>query len=129
MKKFKNMCDVNIVHFEKVEYVRKKMESAEHIQMLSEIFKALSDPTRLKILLALSHEELCGCDLVEFLGITKSAVSHQLRILKSLRIVKYRKEGKQVFYSLDDEHVSNLITQSLSHVKEENEGENLEKKV
>ncbi len=127
MKEFKNMCNVDIVHLDKIAAVRKKMKSERVIQRLSETFKALSDPTRLKMLLAFSQEELCGCDLVELLGITKSAISHQLRILKNLRIVKYRREGKQIFYSLDDDHVKTLINQSLSHVEEENEGGNREK--
>lgn len=123
MKKFKNMCNVDVIHFDKIATVEKKMKSERTIQLLSETFKALSDPTRLKMLLALSQEELCGCDLVELLGVTKSAISHQLRILKNMRIVKYRREGKQIFYSLDDDHVKTLINQSLSHVEEENEGE------
>ncbi len=127
MKKIKNMCNVDVIHFDKIATVEKKMKSKRTIQLLSETFKALSDPTRLKMLLALSQEELCGCDLVELLGVTKSAISHQLRILKNMRIVKYRREGKQIFYSLDDEHVKTLINQSLSHVEEENEGENHEK--
>ena len=126
MKEFKNMCNISVIHFDKIEAVKKKMKSEEIIQMLSETFKALSDPTRLKMLLALSQEELCGCDLVELLGVTKSAISHQLRILKNMRIVRYRREGKQIFYSLDDDHVKALINQSLSHVEEEAEGESRE---
>lgn len=126
MKKFKNMCDVNIVHLDKLSVIKKKMKSEKVVQTLSEIFKALSDPTRLKMLLALSQEELCGCDFVELLGVTKSAVSHQLRILKDSRIVKYRREGKQIFYSLDDDHIKALINKSLNHVEEEKEGESCE---
>ncbi len=126
MKEFKNTCNVNIIHFDKISAVKKNMKSEKVVQMLSETFKALSDPTRLKMLLALSQEELCGCDLVELLSVTKSAVSHQLRILKNMRIVKYRREGKQIFYSLDDDHVKTLINQSLSHVEEVNNGESRE---
>ncbi len=126
MKKFKNMCAIDAIHPDRLSRVKEKMKAERTVQILSETFKALSDPTRLKILIALSTEELCGCDLVELLGITKSAVSHQLRILKGLRIVKYRKEGKHVFYSLDDDHVRMLITQTLDHV-EEAEGRSEEK--
>lgn len=126
MKKFKNMCDVDIVHLSELSVIKKKMKSEKVIQTLSETFKALADPTRLKMLLALSQEELCGCDFVELLGVTKSAVSHQLRILKDTKIVKYRREGKQIFYSLDDDHVKALINQSLNHVEEEKEGKRRE---
>ena len=93
MPRLKNMCDDEDIHFDKISRVSTHMKPDEDIYAVSEIFKALSDPTRLKIVLALSIEELCGYDLVKLLGITKSGVSHQLRILKNLRIVKYRKEG------------------------------------
>lgn len=119
MSKLKNMCDDEDIHFDKISRVSTHMKPDEDIYTVSEIFKALSDPTRLKIVLALSIEELCGYDLVKLLGITKSGVSHQLRILKNLRIVKYRKEGRHIFYSLDDEHIENLIKQTFIHAKEE----------
>lgn len=83
---------------------------------LSQIFKALGDPTRLKIIELLSHGELCVLDISEGLSMTQSAISHQLRTLRNLRLVKYRKEGKQVIYSLDDEHVLKLFEQGLEHV-------------
>jgi ArsR family transcriptional regulator, lead/cadmium/zinc/bismuth-responsive transcriptional repressor len=83
---------------------------------LAEIFKALADPTRVRILHALSHAELCVGDLAAVLGMTESAVSHQLRLLRSLRVVRARREGKQVFYTLDDEHVTRLFQISLEHL-------------
>ena len=96
---------------------QRKGSTPEEILGLSEIFKTLGDPTRLRILQALSQEELCVCDLVEVLEMTQSAVSHQLRVLRDQRLVKYRKEGKMVFYSLDDEHIINLFAQGLAHVR------------
>ena len=93
---------------------------ADHDQIvdLSEVFKVLSDPTRLKIVMALVKEDLCTFDIAQVLGITESAVSHQLRLLKTLRLVKHRKEGKMVFYSLDDEHIEDLIRVAMRHISE-----------
>lgn len=85
---------------------------------LAEIFRVLGDPTRLKICMFLAQAELCVCDLASILGISESAVSHQLRVLRSQRLVKYRREGKMAFYSLDDDHVQALIDQGLEHVEE-----------
>jgi ArsR family transcriptional regulator, lead/cadmium/zinc/bismuth-responsive transcriptional repressor len=88
----------------------------EKANELSQIFKALGDPTRLKIIEILSHGELCVFDIAQALKMTQSAISHQLRTLRNLRLVKYKKEGKQVIYSLDDEHVLRLFEQGLEHV-------------
>ena len=85
---------------------------------LAETFRALGDPTRVRILDALSHGELCVCDLAAVLSLSQSAVSHQLRFLRSLRLVKPRREGRMVFYSLDDRHVVDLLQQGLRHVEE-----------
>ncbi len=85
---------------------------------LSEIFKMLGDVTRLKICLALSKQELCVSDLARLLDLTESAVSHQLRIMKAMRLVTYRREGKMTYYMLDDEHVEELITMGVRHVSE-----------
>lgn len=90
--------------------------SPEMIQEVSEIYKALSDPTRLKILVALSQSELNVGALVEKVGLEQSAVSHQLKILRLNHLVKFRKEGKTVFYSLDDEHVVSILAQTFKHV-------------
>jgi len=97
---------------------RKTVENAETIVNLAETFKVLSDQTRLKIVLALSKQELCVLDIAAVLGVTESAVSHQLRLLKTLRLVKQRKDGKMVFYSLDDDHIEELIRVALHHAAE-----------
>lgn len=100
-----------------VNKVKKKLLHEETIVKLSDIFKALSDPTRLKIINALSNSELCVCDIAAVLNMSQSAISHQLRILRNLRLVKYRKEGKSAIYSLDDDHILQLFNQGLEHVK------------
>lgn len=94
------------------------MPDERTIFALSETFKAMSDPTRVKIITALLECELCVCDLAVLLNLTSSAVSHQLRLLRSQRLVKYRKEGKIAFYSLDDRHLNNLIAEGIRHVQE-----------
>ena len=92
----------------------------EHLTMqLAETFKAMSDPTRVRILHALSHAELCVGDLAAVLEMTESAVSHQLRLLRGLRVVRARREGKQVYYALDDEHVTRLFQLSMEHLGHE----------
>jgi DNA-binding transcriptional ArsR family regulator len=106
-------------HQEAIRSARKAIGGHEQIVSLSEIFKVLSDPTRLKIVLALTKEELCVFDIAQLLGVTDSAVSHQLRLLKTLRLVKYRKAGKMVYYSLDDEHIDDLISIATRHVSEQ----------
>jgi DNA-binding transcriptional ArsR family regulator len=105
-------------HQEKIRSARKAFGSDEQVVSLSETFKVLSDPTRLKIVIALAKEELCVYDIAELLGVSESAVSHQLRLLKTLRLVKFRKSGKMVFYSLDDEHIEDLIRIATRHVSE-----------
>ncbi|MBE3586600.1 ArsR/SmtB family transcription factor [Desulfofundulus thermocisternus] len=86
---------------------------------LSELFRVLGDETRTKILYLLSHRELCVCDLAEILEMSLPAVSHHLRLLKAMRLVKYRREGKMVYYSLDDDHIVNLIREAQAHFAEE----------
>ena len=100
-----------------VNKVKKELLNDEIIVELSAIFKALSDPTRLKIINALSNSELCVCDIAAILNMSQSAISHQLRILRNLRLVKYRKEGKSAIYSLDDDHILQLFNQGLEHVR------------
>lgn len=111
-------CDVFYVNCEKVERIRKKLKTDETFLRLSETFKVLGDSTRIRILYALSLEELCVCDISTLLEISQSATSHQLRILRNMRLVKYRKEGRTVFYSLDDDHIINLFREGLAHVEE-----------
>ncbi|KGG80867.1 hypothetical protein Y919_03740 [Caloranaerobacter azorensis H53214] len=100
-----------------VNKVKKELLNDDTIIKLSDIFKALSDPTRLKIINALLNSELCVCDIAAVLSMSQSAISHQLRILRNLRLVKYRKEGKSAIYSLDDDHILQLFSQGLEHVK------------
>lgn len=116
MSVLQDKCEVQCIHRDKVLSVKNKALSATEILNLAEIFKALGDPTRIRILHALSQEELCVCDLAEVLEMTQSAISHQLRVLRNLRLVKHRKEGKMVFYSLDDDHIINLFSQGLAHI-------------
>ena len=85
---------------------------------LAETFKLLGDPTRVKIVFALSREELCVCDLANLLGVSQSAVSHSLRALRQMRLVRFRKEGKIAYYALDDEHIAHLLDEGFRHVEE-----------
>jgi ArsR family transcriptional regulator len=112
------MCETTFVHRANVTSARKAIRDDETLHGLSEIFKTLGDPTRLKICLALGKEELCVCDIAALLSLTDSAVSHQLRMLKTMRLVKYRKDGKMVYYSLDDDLVEELIELGERHVNE-----------
>lgn len=113
------VCEIAFVDEKKVTSIKKKMSSDATIHHLAETFKVLGDPTRTKIIFALSQEELCVCDIAKLLVTTKSTVSHQLRVLRNMKLVKYRKEGKMVFYSLDDDHIKNLFDEGLRHVKGE----------
>ncbi len=90
----------------------------ETLYDLADLFKVLGDTTRIKILCALFQAEMCVCDISALLGMTQSAISHQLRVLKQARLVKYRKEGKVVYYSLDDEHVESIFDKGLIHISE-----------
>lgn len=114
-----DVCEIEFVDEAKVNAVKRVMKSDGVVKNLAETFKALGDPTRLKIIFALSREELCVCDLARLLDLSGSAVSHQLRILRNMRLAKYRKEGKMAYYSLDDEHISSLFEEGLRHVEEE----------
>ncbi len=118
MQKEKEVCESAFVNEKKVSAIKKKMKTEPTMQMLSETFKVLSDPTRIKIIFALSQEELCVCDIINILGKTKHAISYHLRILRNMRLVKHRKEGKLVFYSLDDNHINNLFKEGVKHVEE-----------
>ncbi|XID95717.1 ArsR/SmtB family transcription factor [Paenibacillaceae bacterium WGS1546] len=97
--------------------IRSRMISESSAARLAEVFKALGDPTRIKLIGALLHRELCVHDLSELLGMGQSAVSHQLRYLRNMRMVKRRKSGKTVFYSLDDDHIEQLFMQTLQHLE------------
>ena len=95
-----------------------KKRKEEIIIDTAEFFKILGDATRMKILSALFQEEMCVCDIANLLNMTQSAISHQLRVLKQTRLVKYRKEGKVVYYSLEDEHVKHIVDEAISHISE-----------
>ena len=103
---------------ERIAQVKRDLKPDSTINQLSETFKALGDTTRLKIIYALSQAELCVCDIAALFGLTESAVSHQLRILRNMRLVKYRKDGRMAYYSLDDEHIEGLFNEGLRHVEE-----------
>jgi ArsR family transcriptional regulator len=115
-------CDCNVLHEDVVKKVKLKMPQYTDMNDLAELFKIFGDTTRINILSALFEEEMCVCDIAYLLNMTQSAISHQLRVLKQARIVKNRKDGKVVFYSLDDEHVKRIIDQGLIHVNENNKG-------
>ncbi|GBD99304.1 hypothetical protein BMS3Abin07_01339 [bacterium BMS3Abin07] len=117
-KKHEDICEVDFFDPKRVASVRKKMKPKHALQLLAETFRVLGDTTRIKIIFALSQAELCVCDIANLLGTTKSTVSHQLRVLRNMRLVRYRKEGKMVYYSLDDEHIKNLFDEGLRHVEE-----------
>ena len=111
-------CDSNIIHEEIVSKVRKKLKKKKNLYSLSELFKVFGDFTRVKVLWALKEEEMCVCDIAALLSMTQSAISHQLRVLRNSNLVKSRKDGKVVYYSLDDGHVEQIFNQALIHVDE-----------
>lgn len=111
-------CDCDVIHEEVVAAVKKKMPHEETLYDLAELFKIFGDSTRIKILWALEESEMCVCDIAFLLNLTQSAVSHQLRILKQSNLVKSRREGKIIYYSLSDEHVKQIFEQGLSHINE-----------
>jgi len=113
-----NVCGIAFTDQKKVEYVKKHLPSDITINNLAEQFKCLSDYTRLKIILALTKKELCVCDISSLIGVSVSAISHQLRLLKNSKLVKFRKDKKMVYYSLDDQHINKIINEALKHQKE-----------
>lgn len=111
-------CEDENLNIESVQRVRKQLLADEEIFDLAELFKVFGDSTRIKIINALMMEELCVCDIAAITNSTPSAISHQLRVLKQAKLVKYRKEGKSVFYSLDDEHVKEIFEKGREHIEE-----------
>jgi ArsR family transcriptional regulator, lead/cadmium/zinc/bismuth-responsive transcriptional repressor len=111
-------CDVFHASGDAVASLRKALVPVPLVGTLAETFRALGDPTRLRIVDALSHAELCVCDIATLLGLSESAVSHQLRLLRALRLVRARRDGRMVFYALDDEHITRLLAQGREHVEE-----------
>ena len=111
-------CEENLVHQDAVERVRDLLPQDEILYDLAELFKIFGDSTRVKILYALLESELCVCDIAKLMEVSQSAVSHQLRVLKGSKLVKFRREGKVVYYSLADEHVIRILSQGMEHILE-----------
>ena len=111
-------CEETEVHEDAVEQVRSQLPQDEVLYDLAELFKIFGDSTRIKILYALFESELCVSDIAQAVGLSQSAVSHQLRVLKASKLVKFRRDGKTVFYSLDDDHVRTMIALGMEHVEE-----------
>jgi ArsR family transcriptional regulator len=114
-----DVCDLVQIDLARVRALRSALVAPDAVQGLADTFSALGDPTRVRILDVLSHGELCVCDLAAVLGLSQSAVSHQLRLLRGIRLVKPRRDGRIVFYSLDDRHIISIFKQTLQHVEEE----------
>lgn len=112
-------CNCNVIHEDIVASVSKKMPAEESLYDLAELFKVFGDTTRIKILWALAESEMCVCDIAALLNMTQSAISHQLRVLKGARLVKNRKDGKIVYYTLDDHHVKDIFEQGITHINEQ----------
>jgi len=111
-------CEVTCIHEEKVQKVLEVMPDEERIKELADFYKVFGDATRVKILYVLLESEMCVCDLAALLKMTQSAISHQLRVLKQMKLVKNRREGKTVYYSLADGHIQNIISQGMEHIME-----------
>ena len=109
-------CSCNVIHKEVVENVKNKLPKEETLYDLAELFKVFGDSTRIKIICSLFESEMCVCDLSVLLNISQSAISHQLRVLKSARLVKFRRAGKVIYYSLDDEHIKQIFDAGLHHI-------------
>ncbi len=120
---FKNdyFCDCNIIHQDKVNDVIKSMPSDKIFLHLADLFKLIGDTTRCRILFTLDKNEMCVCDIANVLNMTKSAVSHQLAVLRKSNIVKCRRSGKEVYYTLDDDHINKLFEIGLEHINHEEE--------
>jgi len=115
-------CDCDVIHDDIVAKVKENMPEVESLYDLAELFKVFGDSTRVRILWALDSSEMCVCDIAYLLNMTQSAISHQLRVLKQAELVKSRRDGKIVYYSLADEHVRTIFDQGLSHISEKLEG-------
>ena len=113
-----DICDGIHIHEDALKIVREQIPDEDELYNLTELFRIFGDSTRVRILYALSATELCVCDIAALLGLSQSAVSHQLRALKSVRLVKSRRDGRTVYYSLDDNHVQTIIKQGLEHIRE-----------
>ncbi len=113
------LADIHPEHAHIIEQTKANMPSEEILEKTAEVFKVFGDKTRIRILSALSEGEMCVCCICEILGMSQSAVSHQLSVLKSARLIKSRREGKQMYYSLDDAHIGAILCTGISHVEED----------
>lgn len=111
-----DMCEEHCEHPETVCHAKAELLAENTVQQLAETFKILGDATRIKILCVLARREMCVCDIAETLSMGQSAISHQLRVLRGARLVKFRRDGKEAWYSLDDDHVVDLMRQGLEHI-------------
>ncbi len=111
-------CESRVIHLEKVELAKEKSLNDDEFEVLAQFFKSVADPSRVKILMALCHQEMCVCDIAAFLEISESAVSHQLRYLRTMNLVKNRRDGNILYYRLTDSHVEKLIEIGLEHIQE-----------
>lgn len=123
MEKKELMCDCNIIHQNAVNIALKNKPKEKELENLTILFKILGDSTRTKILWILDHHEMCVCDIANVLNMTKSSISHQLAILREAGIVRFRRSGKEVYYTLDDEHISRLYEIGLEHINHKLKGE------
>ncbi len=114
-----DVCQCTVLHQDRLDRVQSGFPEGADLEVASEVFRLLGDPGRLRIVQALATEELCVCDLATFLGASSSAVSHQLRLLKQARLVKNRRDGKVVYYRLDDDHIRALLDQARAHAAED----------
>lgn len=118
MREIDLSCDCDVIHAEVVEKVRQVMPEENELYNLADFFKVLGDSTRARMIWALDENEMCVCDLAVLLNMTKSAISHQLKSLRAAKLVKFRREGKVVFYSLADDHVKQIFEKGLEHIRE-----------
>lgn len=118
MEKETSVCSETIVHESVVSRIREELLPFEQRMRVAEFFKIMGDPTRISILSALALDEMCVCDIAVLLNMTQSAISHQLKTLRQARLVKYRRAGKVIYYTLDDDHVQKIIQLGLTHVAE-----------
>ncbi len=123
MERKELMCDCNIIHQNAVNIALKNKPKEKELENLTTLFKILGDSTRTKILWILDHHEMCVCDIANVLNMTKSSISHQLAILREAGIVRFRRSGKEVYYTLDDEHISRLYEIGLEHINHKLKGE------
>lgn len=112
------ICEINVIHKDIIDKVKEQMPEENNLYDLAELFKVFGDSTRIRILCVLLNNEMCVCDMAYTLNMTQSAISHQLRILKQAELVRYRKEGKVVYYYLSDEHVKHIFDQGFNHIIE-----------